>query len=402
MLPIATSIKPKRTPYMNYFLIAANVIIFLLSMQLAVDPRTRQYFFAMRPWAQTFILQSNYPSTWQFVTYAFLHGGTGLISHGLMHIIGNMFFLYLFGNNVNDKLGHIGYLCFYLAGAVFSAIGYTLISSNPILGASGAVAAVTGAYLVLFPNTLVTVVYWLFFIGTVEIRALWFIVLKLIFWDNVLAADPRHGIAYNAHLAGYGFGIITLLGLLAMGLIESNYNDLWAMLRQWNRRRKFRDAVSDGYDPYQGRPARKTVSARVESVPEASDQQKAIMDFRSRISGAMRNRNAAQAAKLYRELLELDPSQILPRQLQLDIANQLMSEGHWQPSADAYQKFLSLYGNYEYAEQVHLMLGLLCSRYLDRPREAIDHLRKAREHLTDTGQKAMCQQEIDRLNAENI
>lgn len=380
---------------MNYFLTAANAIVFLLSMQLAVDPQTRQHVLILKPWAQTFILQSNYPNTWQFVTYAFLHGG-------LMHIVGNMFFLYLFGNNVNDKLGHIGYLCFYLAGAVFSGVGYTLISSNPVLGASGAVAAVTGAYLVLFPNTLVTVVYWLIFIGTVEIRALWFILLKLIFWDNVLAADPRHGIAYNAHLAGYAFGIITILGLLAIGLIESNFNDLWSMLRQWNRRRLFRDAVSDGYSPYQARAARKSVSARVKDTPETAGPQQEIMDFRSRISGAMSHRNAAQAAKLYRELLEIDPSQILPRQLQLDVANQLMSEGHWQPAADAYQKFLSLYGTYEYAEQVHLMLGLLYSRYLSRPQEAIDHLRQAQEHLTDTGQKTMCRQEIDRLKTENI
>jgi membrane associated rhomboid family serine protease len=380
---------------MNYFLIAANIVVFLLSMQLAVDPQTKHSVTVLRPWAQLFILNSDFPNIWQFVTYAFLHGG-------LMHIIGNMFFLYLFGNNVNDKLGNIGYLCFYLGGAVFSAIGYTLVSNNPILGASGAVAAVTGAYLVLFPNTLVTVVYWFFFIGTVEIRALWFIVLKLIFWDNVLAADPRHGIAYNAHLAGYAFGIITILGLLAMGLIESNFNDLWSMLRQWNRRRHFRDAVADGYDPYQGRAVRKTVSSRVEDAPLATAEQQAIIDLRSRINAAMNNRNAPQAAQLYRHLLDIDPSQTLPRQLQLDIANQLMSEGQWQPSADAYQKFLSLYGNYEYAEQVHLMLGLLYSRYLNHHRQALEHLRKAHEHLTDAGQKAMCRQEIDRLEAENI
>jgi membrane associated rhomboid family serine protease len=381
---------------MNYFLIAANVIIFLLSMQLAMDPQTRQHVLILRPWAQTFILQSNYPNTWQFVTYAFLHGG-------LMHIFGNMFFLYMFGNNVNDKLGHIGYLCFYLGGAVFSAIGYTLISNNPILGASGAVAAVTGAYLVLFPNTLVTVVYWFFFIGTVEIRALWFIAFKLVVYDNIIGPKfyPAN-IAYSAHLAGYAFGILAILGLLSMGLIESNFNDLWAMLRQWNRRRLFRDAVSDGYSPHQGRAGRKTVSARVEDTPGTAGPQDEIMDFRSRISGAMSSRNAAQAAKLYRELLEIDASQILPRQLQLDVANQLMSEGHWQPAADAYQKFLSLYASYEYAEQVHLMLGLLYGRYLNRPQEAIDHLKKAHEHLTDSGQKTMCRQEIDRLNAENI
>lgn len=375
---------------MNYFLIAANVVVFLLSMRFALDPRTGKSALDLRPWAEPFMLLSDHPSTWQFVTYAFLHGG-------LMHIFGNMFFLYMFGNNVNDKLGHIGYLCFYLGGAVFSGIGYTLISSNPILGASGAVAAVTGAYLVLFPKTLVTVVYWFIFIGTVEIRAMWFIALKLIFFDNILMADPSQNIAYNAHLAGYGFGILSMMGLLSIGLIDGGYKDLWFMLKQWNRRRQFHGAVSDGYDPHKGNLGRKAVSSRVENAPAISPQQQQIIDFRSRISGAMNSRNASQAAALYLELLDIDPWQTLPRQLQLDIANQLMAEGQWQPSADAYQKFLAQYSDYEHAEQVYLMLGLLYSRYLNRPQEAAEYLSKAKNKLSDPNQKTMCRQEIDRL-----
>jgi membrane associated rhomboid family serine protease len=78
------------------------------------------------------------PYLWQFVSYAFLHGS-------IMHIVGNMFFLYLFGNNVNDKLGGISYLCLYLGGSVFAGIGHTILHTNPVLGASGAVAAGTGA-----------------------------------------------------------------------------------------------------------------------------------------------------------------------------------------------------------------------------------------------------------------
>ena len=393
MLPIATSIKPKQTPYMNYFIIAANIVVFLLSMHLVLDPRTGKSALDLRPWAEPFMLLSDYPSTWQFVTYAFLHGG-------LMHIIGNMFFLHMFGNNVNDKLGHIGYLCFYLGGAVFSGIGYTLISSNPILGASGAVAAVTGAYLVLFPKTLVTVVYWFIFIDTVEIRAMYFIAFKLIFWDNILAADPNQNIAYNAHLAGYGFGILSIMGLLSVNLIDGGYNDFWYMIRQWNRRRHFRDAVSDGYDPHRGNLSRKTVSSRVEDKQAVNQQQQQIMEFRARISGAMSRRNAPQAAADYLQLLEIDSSQILPQQLQLDIANQLMAETKWQPSADAYRKFLARYRGYEHAEQVHLMLGLLYGRYLNRPQEAMEHLNKAKDKLSDADQKTMCQQEIDRLQSE--
>ncbi|OQY04976.1 MAG: hypothetical protein B6I25_06310 [Planctomycetales bacterium 4572_13] len=387
MLPIATSIKPKQTPFMNHFLIAANVVVFLLSMHFVLD-RSGKSALDLCPWAEPFMLLSDHPSIWQFVTYAFLHGG-------LWHIFGNMFFLYIFGNNVNDKLGHIGYLCFYLGGAVFSAIGYTLISSNPILGASGAVAAVTGAYLVLFPKTYIKVIVWFFY--DVDLRAMYFIAFKLIFWDNVFAADPSQNVAYNAHLAGYGFGILAIMGLLSIGLIDGGYIDLWFMLKQWNRRRRFRDAVSDGYDPHRGNLGRKAVSSRVEESPVVSPQQQQIMDLRSRISGAMNNRNASQAAGLYLKLLEIDPSQILPRQLQLDIANQLMAEGQWQPSADAYQQFLARYSSYEHAEQVHLMLGLLYSRYLNHPQAAAEYLNQAKDKLSDSNQKEMCRQEIDRL-----
>ena len=128
MIPIRTNIRPLRTPYTNYVLILANVIIFLITYSphysFAVGGRTEE---ALRAWADQFMLNPARPYLWQFVTYAFLHGSW-------LHILGNMFFLYLFGNNVNDKLGHLGYLCFYLAGAVFSAAGHALVSSTPILG----------------------------------------------------------------------------------------------------------------------------------------------------------------------------------------------------------------------------------------------------------------------------
>jgi membrane associated rhomboid family serine protease len=391
LLPLRTSIYPKKTPYANYILIAANLIVFLLSMHAVLDPRSGRHVLDLREWARPFMLFPEQPYVWQFVTYAFLHGG-------LMHILGNLYFLYIFGNNVNDKLGNVGYVCFYLAGAVFSGIGTSLLSSAPTIGASGAIAAVTGAYLVLFPKTLIDTLYWIiYFIGRVEIRALYLIGFKLIVWDNIIAADPTRGIAYNAHLAGYGFGIFAILGLLAIGLIPKDFNDLWSMLVQWNRRRQFRDALSDGYDPY-GPAGRKTVPANVRADAQpASEEDQRVIDLRAKINLAMNNRAAGEAAALYLELTEIDDSQTLPRQLQLDIANQLMSEGQWAPSARAYEKFLDLYSNYEFAEQVHLMLGLLYGRYLNRPEDALKQLKIAVEHLADEGQKNLCRQEIQRL-----
>ncbi len=396
LLPIRTSIVPRRTPYANYALIAANVLVFFLSYG-----RPQPYMVAgepillpIRPWAAEWLL---IPAAWQyhqFLTYAFLHGS-------LLHIIGNMFFLYMFGNNINDKLGHLWYLVFYLAGAVFSGAGHTVVNLDsyiPTLGASGAVAAVTGAYLVLFPHTLITVLYWFFFIGTIEIPALYFIGLKMILLDNVIARMPL-GVAYDAHLAGYAYGILVTLGLLATRLVSTSQFDLWAMIRQWNRRRQYRDVVANGYDPFAGTGARRRVEAREVPSP-ADDQKRARIDqIRHEISRWLVQRNVAAAADLYLELLRIDPGQVLPRQSLLDIANQLASDQHPAEAARAYEQFLTYYGNYEHAEQVELMLGILYSRYLHDSQQAVKHLQKAAERLSDPGQQKMCRDELARLGA---
>jgi len=401
MLPIRTSIQPRRTPYANYALIAVNVIAFFLTYgphpeiiggQLATVP--------VHHWAKQFMLTPAEARLWQFLSYAFLHGG-------ILHIFGNMFFLYIFGNNVNDKIGHLGYLFFYLAGAVFSGLGHAVIhssSSIPTLGASGAVAAMTGAYLVLFPQTLITVLYWFFFIGTVEVPALYFIIFKLVIWDNIF--EPRFApanIAYSAHLTGYAFGIAATLVLLATGLLSGSSYDLWAMIKRWNRRRQYRDVVSSGYDPFTDQIGRKPIK-----VPELkknrygqAQQQKEekIQGLRNDISTRILERNLPAAAETYLELMRLDNNQILPRQHLLDIANQFASDNKPAEAAQAYEQFLTHYSNYEYVEQVELMLGLLYSRYLAKPQLAVKHLQAASEKLTDPGQLKMCKDELARLHS---
>jgi len=385
ILPIRTSIRPWRTPYTNYALIAVNVFIFLLSYLPFTDGPE-----VLRSWALNFMLTPARPHLWQFVSYAFLHGG-------LLHIIGNMYFLYLFGNNVNDKLGHIGYLCFYLAGAVFSGIGHTIIGGGDVIGASGAVAAVTGAYLVLFPQTLITVFYWLFFfINTFEIPALYFIGFKLIFWDNV-AERSMPNVAYDAHLSGYAFGILAVLGLLTAGLISSTTFDLWAMIKQWNRRRRYRDSVSSGYDPFAGRMRRPIKVKEVKKTAAQLQKDKEIKQCRDDISTRIAQRNLPAAAQIYLQLIKIDSQQVLPRQHLLDIANQLASDNKPAESAVAYEKFLTHYGNYEYIEQVELMLGILYSRYLNQPQLAVKHLQAAVERLSDPGQLKMCNEELAKL-----
>lgn len=407
LLPIRTNIRPWRVPYANYLLIAANVVIFLLTYwPHRVDLSGRVEI--LRDWALPLMLNPADSHLWQFFTYAFLHGGEShlwqfvtyaFLHGGLMHIFGNMFFLYLFGNNVNDRLGHIGYTCFYLAGAVFSAIGHILLNeaaAAPMLGASGAVAAVTGAYLVLFPQTLITVVYWFIFIGTMELPALYFIAIKMIILDNLIARYTPN-VAYDAHIAGYGFGVAATMLLLSTGLVSSSGMDLWSMLKQWNRRRKYRDVVTNGYDPFASRPSHQIKVKEINRTDAEKKTEEKIQQFRTEISARLTQRNLPAAAGLYLELVELDNQQVLPRQQLLDIANQLAGENKFAEAAQAYEQFLTHYANCEYAEQVELMVGILYSRYLNKPALAINHLNVAAQKLSDAGQLKMCRDELAKL-----
>jgi membrane associated rhomboid family serine protease len=140
----------------------------------------------------------------------FLHGGW-------LHIAGNMLFLWVFGNNVEDRLGRPLFVGFYLLGGVAAAalqLAFDPSSAVPSLGASGAVAAVLGAYLVLFPRArVVTLVILVFFITAVELPAVlvlgaWF-VLQLFSGVGGLGAEVNAGVAYWAHVGGFLFGLGT-------------------------------------------------------------------------------------------------------------------------------------------------------------------------------------------------
>ncbi|MBN2455671.1 MAG: rhomboid family intramembrane serine protease [Sedimentisphaerales bacterium] len=386
ILPIRTNIRPRRTPYANYALIIINVIIFLFTFLPHVNPYTGA-LEPLRPAARKFMLNPQNIQLFQLVSYAFLHGG-------IWHIIGNMYFLYIFGSNVNDKLGHIGYVCFYLAGAIASGLGHTLMNNIPVLGASGAVAAVTGAYLALFPQTLITVFYWFFIFGTMDIPALYLIVFKMIFIDNIIARYVPNDVAFDAHLAGYAFGIAASLVLLATGLLSANSFDLWAMIKQWNRRRRYRDTVSTGYDPFTAAQAKHIKVKEVKKTDKQRQHDEKIRQLRHQISQRCAQHNLPAAAQLYLELIDIDTTQILPRQYLLDIANQLASENRHPEAAQAYEDFISHYGNYEYIEQVQLMLGIIYSRYLQQAEPAIKHLKAAAGKLSDPAQLKMCSDEL--------
>ena len=205
-------------------------------------------------------------------------------------------------------------------------------------------------------------------------------------------------VAYGAHLSGYAFGIAAMLLMLSTGLISSSSFDLWAMIKRWNQRRRYRDVVSTGYNPFTGQATAKQIKVKeVKKSPAQQQQEEKIRKLRNDISSRIAQHNLPAAVELYLSLIALDSSQLLPQQHLLDIANQLASGKRASESARTYEQFLANYSKYEYIEQVELMLGILYSRYLDQPKLAIKYLESAAKKLTDQGQLKMCRDELAKL-----
>jgi len=386
MIPIRTDRRNERTPWMNYGLIAANVLVFIFVQKMGRSYGAEGGFF--RP------LHPDEPTVVHFFTSMFMHGGWD-------HLLGNMLFLWVFGNAVNDAFGHLGYLAFYLAGGLTASIGYVVLSGTAqVLGASGAISAVTGAFLVLFPRVRVTVVVIWLYIIPFEISSLVFLALQFI-W-NLFAAfkEMGGGVAYVAHAAGYVFGIGVVALLLWARLLPRDVYDLLSLIRTWRRRLGYQRMVSGGYDPFSphlGRMRRPPTGWPVaETEPRQAPPQAGQLEreLRARIAEAHRRRDFATAAEAYLELVQLVDDAVLPLPQQLDVANYLMSTHQYPAAADAYERFLRHYGNYEYVGDIRLMLGLLYSRYLSQDERAEMYLARAIPDLFDASKLELAQTEL--------
>jgi membrane associated rhomboid family serine protease len=369
IIPLRTDSRLYSTPYMNWVLIGVNVLVFIAQQTVwggdrapgALDPRHLQLI--------------------NYFTYQFLHASP-------IHVGGNMLFLYIFGNNVNDRMGNWGYLAFYLAGGVASGIGFVLTSNAPVIGASGAIAAVTGAYLVLLPRSHITLVYFIILIGMIEIPSIWFIALNFA-WDFIGIGEGGN-VAHTAHLAGYAFGASTSFLLLWLGMLPRDQFDMFALFQRWNRRRQYQDMVKQGFDPF----GHITPSAQRQAVDPRIER---IQDIRAQISEALAHHKVEEAARFYLELHAIEPQQVLAKQNQLDVANQLFAQEVYGAAADAYEAFIRAYPKYEQMEQIQLVLGLLYARYLNRADRAREHLGAALSKLQNPKQIELARDELAKI-----
>jgi len=351
---------------MNWLIILANMVVF--GAQSVYGPAFNHFELSPRQ-----------PQLIQFFTYQFMHGSP-------MHIAGNMLFLYIFGNNVNDKMGQLGYLAFYLAGGIFAGICYVLTQHGaaPVLGASGAVAAITGAYLVLFPRSYVTIVYFFFFIGMFELQSMWFILM--FFGMDIILSGTGDTVAHMAHIGGTIFGSSICLLMLIPQLLPRDQFDVWALIQRWNKRRQYRDLVAGGFDPFSH-----VVQGR-KRIPDAVLQE--VQMLRAQISESLAKRDVATAADIYLRLKSVDPEQVMSKQAQMDIATHFHHEGKYAQAAEAYEQLLKTYSSIDRVEQVELMVGLIYARYLNQYDRAKQHLQKAIARLHEGKEMELARQEL--------
>lgn len=215
MFPIRDHNPSGRRPYVTYGLIALNIVIFISYWPLFANERALNLFFY--DWAMIPAKVTQLGDFSGLLTSMFLHGGA-------LHLAGNMLFLWIFGDNMEDRMGHLPYLGFYLATGVAAGLAHILGSPGsmvPTVGASGAIAGVMGGYLLLFPRARVDILLFFFvFFRIIPIPA----AIMLVLWFALqvmagLGSDPdMGGVAYWAHAGGFVAGLaLTLPVFLRLG-----------------------------------------------------------------------------------------------------------------------------------------------------------------------------------------
>ncbi|MBN2468535.1 MAG: rhomboid family intramembrane serine protease [Deltaproteobacteria bacterium] len=218
MIPLRDRNPSGTFPFVTIFLIVVNVLVFLYQLSLGRSLPTFLYQYSLVP-ARLFYdsaapVAASIPGILSFFSSMFFHGGW-------LHIIGNMWYLWIFGDNVEDRLGHGMFIVFYLVCGFVAALFHVVLNPRsivPVVGASGAIAGVLGAYLVCYPFARVLTLVPIFvFIQLVEIPAIFFLVLWFLlqFFSGTLtiavtAETAAGGVAWWAHVGGFLCGAVII------------------------------------------------------------------------------------------------------------------------------------------------------------------------------------------------
>jgi len=224
MIPLRDNIPSEKIPLLNYLIMAANMAVFFheLSLGEQIEGFVREW--GLVPWNMTRgIVEDGFSPQKHVATWfssMFLHGGW-------LHLIGNMWFLHIFGDNVEDRLGRVRFLAIYFAGGLLAGLAQVISSpgeTTPMVGASGAISAVLGAYLVLYPKARVLTLVPIFIIFyTARLPAFvfigaWFAIQVFLGYSSMSAGSQEVSVAWWAHIGGFAGGFL-LAFLLKTGTV---------------------------------------------------------------------------------------------------------------------------------------------------------------------------------------
>ncbi len=377
LIPIGTDRTRKRRPRATGTIIVLNMLIYLVALVLEATGASSLEVFMDKLSLSNQGLREGH--LWELITYQFAHS-----PDDIFHLGFNMLFLWIFGAALEDRLGHVNFTLFLLMGGAVAGIGHTIDSYSPVIGASGAVCAATGGFLILFPLAKVRIIFFFFLIGIYMIPALWIVAFQ-IFIDLFGWLNPGEPVAYSAHLAGYLYGFFFITVLLLVRIIKSDQHDLLYLMKQRKRRADYRRVVNESrsavYEQSDGAPSL-PVFADTERSPEEARQ-------RSEVMRLIRSGELKDAQEQFRLMQTSHPEAVLPEAMQLEIANRIQSDGDRRTAAIAYERFLDRYPDSRQAPEVRLLLSMLMIRFLNRSEDAVTLLEKTRLELTSQSHQAL-------------
>jgi len=309
-----------------------------------------------------------------------------------------MVFLYVFGPNVEDRLGRWGFAAFYLLGGAAAGLAHLAESASPVIGASGAISAVTGAYLALFPRTKLRVLVFFFYIGIFWIPAWWLIALAIakdLVFQGFSGGD---NVARMAHLGGYAFGLSVCISLLWWKILPREPFDLFSIGKQAKRRRDFKELASKGTTPWKHEVSGGAGGSRVKKKPSVNEAlAEAALEERAQIASLLAEGKLDEAATRYEKASGHYPDFSLARADLIAMGNHLFSQERHQLAASAYESLISRFHSDTEVPRAMLMLALINARYLNDPTRAKELIEAVRGRNLDSTYKPLLDTLADEL-----
>lgn len=387
-VPIGDEPNLRGTPVVNYALIATNVLLFLLvSLPLMStridlsDPATRDYIaylMQMDPRLSAEMISQSVSAyqvfTWEWGFRPASPRLTTLVStmffHGdFFHLGGNMLFLWIYGDNVEHRLGSASYLAMYLLTGVIATLTFSAFamgSNVPLIGASGAISGVLGFYFVWFPRNHVRLLVWIFFFIRVVLVPARLVIGFYLVWDNLLPflTGVQSGVAYGAHIGG-------TLGGMAIAWIFERYgakdNALGSFIQRIDHRRAAQRKAGVSFTPLGQHSPRSRFRRRDGSEPTV------LLRGPAGFGQALARGNQEMAFRIFAELQSEERQQIPDGDI-MKLADYYTDQGDNETALLVLNRFISLYDGSPRAARGHLRAGLIHLHFTKRQELAATHL----------------------------